>query len=372
MNKMVLLFALLVTQTSWSQSEEYTWESIHQKHLKWIENQGMRYEYKALLRNEYKTEGYIRRRLYYAWHLGKMDDLYTYLPQLFTHLEGKSREQKNRILNKTINLEEAPMTEWRRYSGMLKALLNRFENHPQIQEHLTPGLLFTQHMTGQFSLARLGAEKYLETCTDSIYKERVRELYLRVLHELEEFKEAKTISMDLYKETGNPDYLQSYCNAVKSLDDPVAYLLLEDTIKNNGFYFQYFNMLYLHIERGETDAIEYYLDWFEDSLTIDKWSQGYELEGEDITYVFASYHIKMIADYYREADPEKACELYKQILKGEEMTYALDWQRQKDAEFYLAKVGTESEEAFMELWEQNKKYRQELIEACEFEVGICE
>jgi len=372
MKKILLLFALFTVHSAIAQSEEYTWESIHQEHLEWMEHRGFRSKYKAALKNEYNTEAYVSKRLNYAWHLGKMDDIYVYLPKLFDFIKGRDREEIQRKIYRTIDIDDQAMTEWRRNGEMLKRVLKRFEEDSLIQEHLTPGLLFVEKMTGQFSTGIERAENYLETYSDSTIRSEVRELYLRMLSEVDEFDKAMQLSQEFYKETGDIKFLERYCSAVHSKGDPVAFLLLEDTIRKHGFYFQYFDLMRIHIERGDDEAMQFYLNWFEGSLTINSWSQGFELVDKKTTYVFANFQAKLVADYYLTRNRSKACKIYAQILRAEEKYLKSEWDLKHDASYYLAKVGTESEEAYMELWARNEKYRQELIEACEFEVSICE
>ena len=372
MKKILLLFTLFTVHFAVAQTEEYTWESIHQEHLDWIEGRRLRSKYSDLLTNECNTEVYVKKRLYYAWHLGKMDDVYTYLPKLVEFIKGRDGEEIQRIINRALNFDDQALTEWRRNGEMLKRVLSKFEDDRLIQEYVTPGLLVVEDMTGQFSSGIERAEKYLETFSDSTIRSDVRDLYLQMLSEVDEFDKASRISQHYYAETGDIQFLRRYCEAVYSKRDAVAFLLLEDTIRKHGFYFEYFDLMRIHEERGDDEAMQYYLNWFEDSLTIDRWSQGYELEGENVTYVFANYHAKLVADYYLARDRAKACKIYAQILKMKEKELTYKWRLRDNAMYFLAKVGTENEEMYMERWAQHKKYQKELIESCEFEVNICE
>lgn len=372
MNKILLLFALLNLNYVSAQSEEFTWESIHKEHIEWMERMEFRSRYKGLLSHEHDSEVYARKRLNYAWHLGKLEDVYVYLPKLFEFIHDEDLETKRNIIYNTFNIDDVALTEWRRNGEMLKRVLQRFEDNGDIQKYLTPILLFVEHMTGQWTSGTERARTYLESYSDSATISNTGEIYLRMLHEIEDFDAAIKLSREYYEATGEVKFLQSYCNAVHSKGDAVAYLLLEDTIRKHGFYFQYFELMDLHMERGDDEALHYYLNWFNDSLTVDRWTQMYEIETNDGRYRFASYHIKLVADYYLTRDKPKACELYKQILEGESKALESKWDQRQEAMFYLAKVGTESEVEFMELWARNRRYRDEFIEACEFEVNICE
>ncbi len=372
MHRIAIVFTICLTTFTFAQSTEYTWESIHQDHINWVEGQNYRAKYRSLIRREYTTEEYVRKRLRIAWHLGKMDDIYQYVPKLFKYLENKDSDEVREILYRTIEIDKVALTEWRRNGEMLKLVLNRFKDHRKIQEYLTPPLLYIEYVTGQTSTGVPRAKNYLETCQDSVNRSRIMEVYLRLLHEDNDVDAALAKSKEFYEETGEAKYLESYCSAVFTKGDRVAYLLLEDTIRKHGFYFHYFNLMSVHIERGDSEAMEYYLNWFEDSLTVDKWSQAFEMENEDMTYVFSSEQIKLVADYLRPINPVKACELYAQILKTEEKTFDSEWKKKKDAEYFLAKVGTKNEEAYMELWARVRAFRSQLIQECTTETELCE
>lgn len=357
MNKILLLFTVFTINAVSAQHNGHTWESIHQEYLEWVQDERFLWRYEEVLKEENNSIGYIKKRLSYAWILGKMDDVYNCLQKYADHPAREKVEESGDWFLRLIMVGDMPSTEWRRNGEMMKRVLEKFDQGFIRQQVLSSLVLIESH-TGQIKNGIRHAEELLDTTSDGSGMMPVKHAYIQMLIADDQYEEAASLSVKYYKESDDIYMLGGYYNAIYAKGDPVEYLLLEDSIRKHRLYTHYFRLMDLHMERGDDEALQYYLDWFEDSVQVGKYDNQYYMRGGEFqrTY-FGLQDIQLLAQYYISKDQEKVCELYSNIMSVCSANHRnYEWESRQRAERYLAAVGTESEEEYMWRWQQEVDY----------------
>lgn len=371
MYRAIFILALFNISFSWGQPEQHTWDSLHEAYLSSIRSSKSYVKYQDLIDKEENSKQYWAKRMGYAWVLGKMDDITQNLPRFLYHPDFDMDSNPKERFYDMIQFGRVPQTEWVRMSGMLRVLFEAFDD-ALIKEMTLEALVAMELYTGQYQSAVVHAEQFLEQYPKSDGRVAIQGKYVAALNGLKEYDKAGDLSQKYYTETGNPDFLRGYCTVIYNKGDMVEFLMLEDSIRKHRFYFQYFDLMELHMERGDDDKLKYYVDWFRDSVTIQGYDTEYEISTGNISYSFSFFQIAPLADYFRQTDSEYACELYSNMLKSIEELEEPSWRSESYAERFLVTVGTESEEEAMHSWKQETLRRKELKETCEAVLRTCE
>lgn len=288
-----------------------SYEEAHAQFLRQVEERKVDSIYEVMLKAdetnpEYKEILVARNQL--GFLLNKTENLKEDIPAVLALPEFQDEGLYQR---RVMNFQDLPPSEWSRFIDICGSLETHFKEDKRILREVLMLKTFLEFMSRKTDLFLEDMPKLMpliEKGTEGYYG--IQEYYAKALIKSGETEKGIDMLKENFRESNEPRHLHALMSSLAELEGHDAMIKYAINVKHDTTSGSQYFLGKAYLSKGKFDKAQTCFDLFTQKLEYDEREANvyhkigfghYSVDGRDLM---------ILADFYAEANKEKACELY--------------------------------------------------------------